>query len=142
MNADLLRPYALILGYQYKVRCVHFLIYHNDGVTGSQNLDPFTDEGLKSIIHLFLALLTNESLADVGLLPWYNGVEICLPEPQGQPADFFVADIGNVLHNNTCVRGRSLRAFRVKKRTSVPSPSLDEGGNLESITETILRRSI
>ena len=141
-SASPLRQFTLVLGYEHKKRRLRFLAYHRGGLTASRELDPTTAEGQKDILRLFHSLLTWKSPADAGFPLWCNEASIYLPGRRGG-SDKFIADIDSVLHNSTCVRGRSPRVLRAKKRNTIPSSNSDRGelGSLEPVTQTALRRS-
>ncbi|KAE9392024.1 hypothetical protein BT96DRAFT_944939 [Gymnopus androsaceus JB14] len=141
-SASPLRQFTLVLGYEHKKRRLRFLAYHRGGLTASRELDPTAPEGQKDILRLFLSLLTWKSPADAGFPLWCNESSLYLPGRMGG-SDKFIADIDSVLHNSTCVRGRSPRVLRAKKRNTIPSSNSDRGelGSLEPVTQTALRRS-
>jgi hypothetical protein len=103
--ASPLRKFALVLGYEYDLEEFRILIFHHGGLTSSQAL-KLDGSGIKDLLHIFLAILSWNTVVDAGLPLWCNDSNMFLPGAHA-------VQVKKVLHNTLALRGRCARVHLV-----------------------------
>lgn len=117
-DANPLRRFALVIGFDYIQRELRFLVFHRGGLTSSPTLSVKTDT--KDVLRLFMAILSWSSLADAGFPEWCNNTQFRLPRT-GDDTEGVLATVDDILHDSATVRGRAARAIQVSYTIDSPS---------------------
>ena len=107
--ANPLRKFALVLGYEYELKEIRILVFHHGGLTSSQALKINTKEGKDDLLHIFLAILSWNTVYDAGLPLWCNDIDMFLPGEKSP------VQVEKILHHALAVRGRCARVVLVSK---------------------------
>ncbi|KAF7316339.1 hypothetical protein MIND_00152700 [Mycena indigotica] len=121
--ANPLRVYALVLACNPVEWDFRFLLFHRGGLSCSKPLSLVTQRGQEEMLWIWMALLTCKTVGDIGLPPWYNGVEMLLPVGGGN-AKSLHANIEEVLHSAMCCRGRATNVFKLSYPNKRPVADL------------------
>ncbi|KAJ3810046.1 hypothetical protein F5876DRAFT_42624 [Lentinula aff. lateritia] len=108
-----LRQYSLVLGYNHKEGTFRFLIFHRGGLSASLPLDLHDEDSHKSLLHVFLSLLSCSHARDAGIAAWCNERQFKLPVDNSDKPDYIVANVDEILHDGNCCRGRANRVMRI-----------------------------
>ena len=124
-TASPLREFALVLGYEHLLQECRILVFHRGGLTSSPAL-KLDANGIKDLLHIFLAIMSWKTVVDAGLPLWCNDSNMILPSAKG----FQVVQVKEVLHDILTLRLRS-RWTRVvlvcesdesKSNPTIPAP--------------------
>ena len=112
-NANPLRQFALVLGYNHVKQELRFLIFHRGGLTSSLPLNPNSDAGRQDILRIFFAILSWKTPADAGFPMWCNNSEMELPLSTTSGDESTRVQVKKVLHRTLCIRGRAAQVSLV-----------------------------
>ena len=87
------------------------MVFHHSGLTSSQALkfEKLDANGIKDLLHIFLAILSWKTVVDAGLPIWCNDSNMILPGEKGPQA----VQVKKVLHHTLSLRGRCARVVLV-----------------------------
>ena len=106
--ASPLRKFAMVLGYEYDSQEIRILVFHHGGLTSSQAL-KLNANGIKDLLHIFLAILSWKTVVDAGLPLWCDDYDMILPGEKGLQT----VQVKKVLHDTFALRGRCARVVLV-----------------------------
>jgi hypothetical protein len=86
------------------------LVFHHGGLTSSQAL-KLNASGIEELLHIFLAILSWNTVVDAGLPLWCNDSNMFLPGARGPQA----IQVKKVLHDTLALRGRCAKVLLVCK---------------------------
>ena len=98
----------LVLGYEYDSQEIRILVFHHGGLTSSQAL-KLNANGIKDLLHIFLAILSWKTVVDAGLPLWCDDYDMILPGEKGLQT----VQVKKVLHDTFALRGRCARVVLV-----------------------------
>ena len=119
--ASPLRKFALVFGYEYDLKEFRFLVFHHGGLTSSKALK--FDANINDILHIFLAILSWNTVVDAGLPLWSNDSCLILPGKQG----FQHVQVMKILHDSHALRGRCARVVLVSDSDKSKSSDIIAG---------------
>ncbi|KAF8830791.1 hypothetical protein HHX47_DHR2001127 [Lentinula edodes] len=91
--------YSLVLGYNHKEGTFRFLIFHRGGLSASLPLDLRDEDSHKSLLHVFLSLLSCSHARDAGIAAWCNERQFKLPVDNSDKPDYVDANVDEILHD-------------------------------------------
>ncbi|KAF7316184.1 hypothetical protein MIND_00136600 [Mycena indigotica] len=109
-----LLTWVLAMGYNQATGKLRFLIFHRGGLTCSPPLNIFDDAGRDDCLKIIMAVLTCNTPSAHGYVEWCDGPRVRLPvsiNNARQVSEYVDASIKDVLHSDTCCRGRATQVY-------------------------------
>ncbi|KAF9778744.1 hypothetical protein BJ322DRAFT_1092398 [Thelephora terrestris] len=143
-DANPMRVFALILGFNHEKNQLRFLVFHRGGLAASEPCDLTEKDRFEDMARLFLTLATWRTAAEAGFITCGNDTTHLLPVNK-HSQQHVRATVEKILFRSLCVRGRMTQVFLLRPESATPAgPETPEQKELRPSVQSVvgLRRSV
>ena len=121
-DANPMRTFALVLGFNQERNTLRFLVFHHGGLTASEECNIADHVGLREATRLFLTLASWGTAEEAGFITCCSDSTYLLPKDK-KGSNHVSTAVERELFRSLCVRGRMTLVSRLRLPTGDPAAS-------------------